>query len=196
MRFLRIICLCTGLASAASLGFAQAKGPGGAPPTGGGGTPVAPPSGSSGPGGSYPGGGGPGTAGTPPTSSPNPGAPGTGQSTKSAHSSIQFGPVGRWWDDRKVADVVGLRKEQKKRMDSIFNQNKPTILSSYKAYINEQSKLESYSKDPHTDQAHLFAAIDAVSQARAALQKATAQMFMQIRQQMDADQLEKLQKIQ
>lgn len=154
----------------------------GAPPPGSGG-----PGGPGGPGGSFPGGGGPGGPGTISPSS---------SSANTAHSGIQFGPVGRWWDDRKTADTVGLRKEQKKRMDSIFNQNKPAILSSYKAYLSEQSKLEACSKDAHTDQAHLFAAIDAVSQARAALQKATAQMFMQIRQQMDADQLEKLEKVQ
>jgi hypothetical protein len=38
----------------------------------------------------------------------------------------------------------------------------------------------------------LFAAIDAVSQARAALQKATSQMLLQIRQQMDPGQIQKL----
>ena len=81
-------------------------------------------------------------------------------------------------------------------MDAIFNTNKPAILDSYKAYLSEQSKLDAISKDPQADKARLFAVIDAVSEARATLQKATAQMQLQIRQQMDPDQIVKLETIQ
>jgi hypothetical protein len=81
-------------------------------------------------------------------------------------------------------------------MDAIFNANKPAILASYKAFLSEQSKLDGIGKDPQADKARLFAAIDAVSQARASLQKATTQMLIEIRQQMNSDQIEKLEKIQ
>jgi Spy/CpxP family protein refolding chaperone len=107
-----------------------------------------------------------------------------------------LGPVGRWWDDKSVAQTVGLRKDQQKKMDTIFNANKPAILDSYKTFLNEQAKLDALEKDPQTDKTRLFAAIDAVSQARASLQKATAQMLLQIRQQMDPDQITKLEKVQ
>jgi hypothetical protein len=80
-------------------------------------------------------------------------------------------------------------------MDATFNANKPAILASYKAFLSEQSKLEKIGKDPQVDQARLFAAIDAVNQARASLQKATSQMLLQIRQQMDPDQIAKLEKL-
>jgi hypothetical protein len=104
--------------------------------------------------------------------------------------------VGRWWDDKTVVQSIGLRKEQQKKMDAVFNANKPAIVGSYKEFLSEQSKLEAIGKDPQADQTRLFAAIDAVSQARASLQKATAQMLLQLRQQMDADQITKLEKMQ
>lgn len=112
-----------------------------------------------------------------------------------ARSSSQLGPVGRWWDDKSVAQTIGLRKEQQKKMDVIFNENKPAILESYKAFLDEQSKYEKISKGSQVDQAALFASIDAVSKARASLQKATAQMLLQIRQQMNVDQIDKLEKL-
>jgi hypothetical protein len=81
-------------------------------------------------------------------------------------------------------------------MDGIFNANKGAILSSYKALLSEQAKLDKLNKDPQVDKARLFEAIDAVSQARASLQKATSQMLLQIRQQMDAEQIAKLEELQ
>ena len=81
-------------------------------------------------------------------------------------------------------------------MDVIFRANKRVILASYKDYLRKQSKLVSLIKDPQADQAPLLAAIDALSQARGSLQKATTRMLLQIRQQMDPDQIAKLEKLQ
>jgi Spy/CpxP family protein refolding chaperone len=111
------------------------------------------------------------------------------------HNSVQFGPVGRWWDDKSVMRTVGLNKEQQKKMDSIFDENKPAILASYKTFLSRQSKLNSLNKDPKVDKTQLFAAIDAVNEARSALEKTTAQMFLEIRQQMSPEQIEKLGKL-
>jgi len=184
-RFLRVMFTFLCLVAIAGLGsFAQSKPPGGPP---GGPPPSGPPPG--GPGGNGPGGpGGPG-------GSPAPAA-GSRGSTGTTHSSLQLGPVGRWWDDKTVVKTIGLRKEQQQKMDAIFNANKPTIVASYKAFLSEQSKLDSLNKDPNVDKARLFAAIDSVSQARASLQKATSQMLLQIRGEMDPDQISKLEKLQ
>jgi Spy/CpxP family protein refolding chaperone len=112
------------------------------------------------------------------------------------HSSQQFGPVGRWWDDKSVIKTLGLSKDQQKKMDVIFEQNKPAILQSYKAFLSEQAKLDKLNKDSKSDQASVFAEIDSVSKARATLQKATAQMLIEVRQQMDEGQISKLEKLQ
>ena len=116
-------------------------------------------------------------------------------SNAGARSNGQFGPVGRWWDDKSVAQNIGLRREQQKKMDVIFNANKPAILEAYKSFLTEQSKLNAINKNPQADQAATFAAIDAVNGARSSLQKATAQMLLQIRKEMDADQITKLEKL-
>lgn len=116
--------------------------------------------------------------------------------TPARRSSLGFGPVGRWWDDKSVVRTIGLRKEQQQKMDAIFNADKPAILTSYKTYLSEQSKLDALNKDPKADKANVFAAIDAVSQARASLQKATSQMLLEIRQEMDPGQITKLEQLQ
>lgn len=111
-------------------------------------------------------------------------------------NALQFGPVGRWWDDRSVIQAIGLRREQQKRMDAIFDSHKPAILDSYKGFLKAQSNLTTVNKDPQADKDRVFAAIDAVNQARSALQKATSAMLLQIRQEMDPEQIHKLEKIQ
>jgi Spy/CpxP family protein refolding chaperone len=120
----------------------------------------------------------------------------TRAASSAAAKGPQSGPVGRWWDDHAIVKKIGLRKEQRKRMDVIFRANKRVILASYKDYLRKQSKLVSLIKDPQADQAPLLAAIDALSQARGSLQKATTRMLLQIRQQMDPDQIAKLEKLQ
>jgi hypothetical protein len=112
------------------------------------------------------------------------------------HNALQFGPVGRWWDDRSVMQQIGLRREQQRRMDTIFDAHKPAILDSYKVFLKAQANLAAVNKDPHAEKNQVFAAIDAVNGARSALQKAASAMLLQIRKEMSPDQIDKLQKIQ
>ena len=187
-RFVRIACFLVCLVWVAGVAAnAQGKPPGGGP---GGPPPGGPPAGAPGQGANGPGTGGPGGVN---------GAPPANLSSRTGshatHSSLQFGPVGRWWDDKSVVQSIGLRGDQQKKMDAIFNANKPAILEAYKTFLSEQSKLDGLNKNPNVDKASLFAAIDSVSQARAGLQKATSEMLLQIRHEMDPDQIEKLEKL-
>ena len=91
--------------------------------------------------------------------------------------------------------VIGISAQQQKKMDVIFNANKPAILTSYKTFLAEQAKLDAISKQSQVDQAKMFTAIDAVSQARAALEKANTQMLLQIREEMNQDQISKLESL-
>ena len=110
-------------------------------------------------------------------------------------SGIKLGPPGRWWDDKTFIHEIGLSAAQQKKMDSIFNANKGAIIDTYKAFEKQQAALQALSKNPQADKAAMFAAIDAVSQARAALEKANTQMLLQIRDQLDAAQMEKLERL-
>jgi len=81
-------------------------------------------------------------------------------------------------------------------MDAIFDSNKPAILDTYKGFLKAQTNLAAVNKDPQASKETLFSAIDAVNQARASLQKATSAMLLQIRKEMDPDQVNKLESIQ
>ena len=123
--------------------------------------------------------------------------PSSGVSTTAVpqRNALQFGPVGRWWDDKSVVREIGLRREQQKKMDAIFDANKPAILASYKVFLKAQAKLEAVNKDTKADKTTVFAAIDAVNNARSDLQKTTSAMLMQIRGEMDGRQITKLEKL-
>jgi Spy/CpxP family protein refolding chaperone len=102
---------------------------------------------------------------------------------------------GRWWDDKSVARTLGLSKDQQKKMDGVFAANRAQLLESYNALQREQSNLEALNKEKKPDEAKIFASIDAVAQARAALAKANAHMLLQVRQEMDAEQNARMQKL-
>jgi len=189
---------CVFLAVNASL-YAQGTAPGGphagppagSPPNQGG---FGPP-GAGGPAGSPPnqGGFGPPGAGRPAGSPPA----GVRQPNASAGAGrdVQLGPVSRWWDDKTTAKTVGLSSEQKRKMDAIFDAGKPAILAAFQDFLKEQASLEAISKDPHAGKETTFAAIDAVNRARAALEKATAQMSLEIREQLNQDQLNRVEQL-
>ena len=126
---------------------------------------------------------------------PRPSASTKGSVAAPEHNALQFGPVGRWWDDKSVVQAIGLSKDQQKKMDSIFDASKPAILDSYKTFLKAQANLSAVNKDPQADKAQVFAAIDAVNEARSSLQKATSAMLLQIRQEMDAAQIDKLERV-
>ncbi len=182
--FLRTVCILLSLLAVPCLAV-QAQGP---PPgsPGGPGHPGVPPGGpGNGPG------GGPGTPGSPASRGPG----NTSANAAVQRNGLHFGPVGRWWDDKSVVLQIGLRKEQQKKMDSIFNAHKPAILANYKAYLKAQTQMSAVTKDANADKSTVFAAIDAVNSARGDLQKTTSDMLLQIRHQMDSDQITKLEKL-
>ena len=175
--------------------FAQGRGGGGPPPGGGG------------PGGGMP---GPGGIGAPPLPNSGPGGPGglggpgpergrppsAGQRGQGPEPlpGLQVGPPGRWWDDKGFAKSLKLRPEQQTHMDAIFEQNRGALLSRFEAVHQAEAQMEELSRSPAPDEPALFAQIDRVAQARAELEKATTHYLLQIRKEMDADQIRRLEK--
>jgi len=107
---------------------------------------------------------------------------------------LQLGLGGRWWDDHGTAKKLNLNPDQQHRMDTIFETNWPTITNLYTNLQREQIGLASLSRTDLQDETKVFAAIDRVSQARTDLEKEYAHTFLQIRQQLDPQQLETLDK--
>jgi Spy/CpxP family protein refolding chaperone len=165
--------------------LAQRPGAGGPPPGGG------MPGGGSMPGGNMPGGlpreiEGPGGArNTLPSGA-------SVQSGATMRGGVQFGPPSRWWDDKHYAKTLHLRPDQKKRMDGLFDENRANLVNRYGTLQQEESKMETLSHAQTLDETALFAQIDRVAQARADLEKATTHLMLQVRKEMDADQITRL----
>jgi Spy/CpxP family protein refolding chaperone len=110
-----------------------------------------------------------------------------------ARAGLQLGPPGqRWWDDKGYVKSLKLRPDQQTRMDSIFEQNRSALLSRLENVQQAESQMELLSNSPVPDEGALFAQIDRVAQARAELEKTTTHMLLQIRKEMDADQIKRL----
>jgi Spy/CpxP family protein refolding chaperone len=105
---------------------------------------------------------------------------------------LQIGPPGRWWDDKKIVQSVGLRPEQQRKMDSVFNANKGVILDRYESLQQEEGRMEALTKQLPLQESAIFAQVDRVAQARAALEKANAHLMLLLRQEMDPSQIAKL----
>jgi Spy/CpxP family protein refolding chaperone len=108
------------------------------------------------------------------------------------HPSLQVGPPGRWWDDKHFAKQLKLSEDQQRHMDSIFEQNRPTLLKRYESLEQEEQRMETLTHAKTLDEGALFAQIDRIEQARADLGKATMHYQVQIRNELDQGQISKL----
>jgi Spy/CpxP family protein refolding chaperone len=127
----------------------------------------------------------------------NPGIAQPSQRSQSAEgrAGLRFGPPGvRWWDDHGFAKNLKLRPDQQQRMDTIFEQNRNALVTSYEGVRQAAAQMQELSKSPSPDEAALAAQIDRFYQAQAELDKAYTHLLLQIRKEMDADQIKRLEK--
>ena len=128
-----------------------------------------------------------GNAGPPPGHAPD-----SAGTTSTMRGGLQLGPPGRWWDDKHFAKDLKLRDQQQRRMDGIFESNRASLLKRFQDYQTEQVKLEALTHAKIPDEGALYAQIDRVAQARAELEKANAHYLLQLRGEMDQDQISRL----
>jgi Spy/CpxP family protein refolding chaperone len=105
---------------------------------------------------------------------------------------LQLGLSGRWWDDHGTVRKLNLDPDQRHRMDTIFEANKPALINRYINLQREEMNLASLSPADLQDETKVFAAIDRASQARSDLEKEKAHILLQLRQQLDTQQLDTL----
>jgi Spy/CpxP family protein refolding chaperone len=77
-------------------------------------------------------------------------------------------------------------------MDAIFEQNRPALSARLQNLQQAETQMEAISTSPDPDESALYAQIDRVAQARAELEKANTHMLLQIRREMDPDQIVRL----
>lgn len=128
-----------------------------------------------------------GRMGAPPASSAD-----AGMNVSSMRAGLQLGPPGRWWDDKQFAKELKLRPDQQRKMDGVFDSNRSNLLKRLQDLEQEQNRMEALTRAKTLDEGALFAQIDRIAQARAELEKANTKLLLQLRAEMDQDQIVRL----
>jgi len=91
-----------------------------------------------------------------------------------------------------VAQKLGITADQKQKMDGIYQQYKLRLIDLNADLEKQQLLLQPMISSDNPDQAKTLAQIDAVVDARAALEKENADMLFAIRETLTPDQWQKL----
>lgn len=102
------------------------------------------------------------------------------------------GQFGRWWNNPKIAQQIGLTDDQKKKMDDIFQQHRLNLIDLHANLEKAEVQMQPMIEADQPNETQVLAQIDKVAQARAELEKADARMLFDIRKTLTADQWQKL----
>ena len=115
-----------------------------------------------------------------------------GRNNVRIHAGLQVGPPFRWWDDKHYVKQLKLSEDQQRHMDAIFEQSRPVLLNRLESLEKEEQRMEVLTHAKTLDESALFAQIDRVEQARADLAKANTHYLVQLRSELDQDQIGRL----
>lgn len=132
---------------------------------------------------------GPFGGGHPPPPPPHHGGPPPGPLSRSLH----VGPIGRWWTDPHMAQLLALTADQQSAMDRVFEQNRAKLLELNGNLRREEGLLKSLVDSTVLDEQKLYAQIDSVASARAELERANGRMLIGLRKILSAEQWQRLQ---
>lgn len=107
--------------------------------------------------------------------------------------AFHLGPPGRWWNNPAFAKDLGLTDDQQKKMEAIFEENRPRLTDMFGALRKEEANMEPLLSSDQPDETKILAQIDRVAQARAELEKFNARMLLGMRRVLTQDQWKKLQ---
>jgi periplasmic protein CpxP/Spy len=109
--------------------------------------------------------------------------------------AFHLGPRGRWWNNPDVASKLGLNADQQKKMEAVFEQARPGLMSQSDALRNEEKTMAPLLAADQPDEGRILAQIDRIAQARAELEKANARMLLGLRRILTPDQWKTLQEM-
>lgn len=123
-----------------------------------------------------------------------PGGPGgpMGEDRPPMERAFHDGHFGRWWNDPRLAQQLGLSDDQKHKMDDIFLQHRLKLIDLNANLEKQEVLLRPMIEADQPDETKVLGQIDAIAQARAELEKANARMLFDIRKVLTADQWKKL----
>jgi Spy/CpxP family protein refolding chaperone len=102
---------------------------------------------------------------------------------------------GRWWNDPKLAQQIGLTADQQKKMDDIMQQHRLKLIDLNANLQKQETIMQPLMEADQPDEGKILAQIDAIAQARAELEKGNARMLLGIRQVLTPDQWKKLKEL-
>ena len=131
---------------------------------------------------------------------PPPGAPADGMGPPPMEGrrppmerAFHLGPHGRWWNNPELVQKLGLTADQQKKMEAIFQQNRPSLMDLSSSLHKEETSMVPLLAADQPDEGKILAQIDRVAQARAELEKANARMLLGLRRVLTPDQWKTLQ---
>ncbi len=101
-------------------------------------------------------------------------------------------PPGRWWNDPDIAQSVGLSAAQIKKMDETFDGARDRLIDLDAAVRKAEGGLQSSLDTDPIDRGKVMAQVEKLTQAKSDLERAAAQMLLDIRLQLTHDQWVKL----
>ncbi len=107
--------------------------------------------------------------------------------------AFHLGFPGRWWNNSAFAKDLGLTDDQQKKMEAIFEENRPRLTDMFGAVRKEEANMEPLLSADQPDETKILAQIDRVAQARAELEKSNARMLLGMRRVLTREQWKKLQ---
>jgi Spy/CpxP family protein refolding chaperone len=140
-----------------------------------------------------------GQDGPPPHDGPGNGPPGAMGPPPMEHRrppmerALHMGPHGRWWNDPAFVKMLSLSADQQKRMEDIFEQNRPKLMDLSNELKTQETTMTPLLEADQPDEGKVLAQIDQIAQARAQLEKANARMLLGLRRVLTQDQWKKLQ---
>ena len=120
-----------------------------------------------------------------------PGGPGMGMGM-GPRAGMGRGPMGKWWTNSTLVQKLGLNDAQVQKIEKIFQDHRAPLIDLRAAVAKQEAALEPLVEAEHPNEAQVTAQIDRIAQARANLEKSSAQMLLAIRQVLTVDQWKQL----
>lgn len=100
---------------------------------------------------------------------------------------------GKWWFNPSTVQRLGLTKDQQRRIEDIFQQNRLKLIDLRATLEKEQAILDPLLSAERPQEARVLAQFDRVAEARLELEKANARMLWAFRMVLSSDQWKELQ---
>jgi Spy/CpxP family protein refolding chaperone len=101
-------------------------------------------------------------------------------------------PDGKWWKRPRLAEELGLTKEQQGQIEKIFVKSRTRLIDLKADLEKRQLALQEAMEDKSADRKDVERKIEAAENSRAELQKARVLMILDMKQVLKPEQWEKL----